>query len=532
MNDIELLQMMGEHLDFRPPDMRLVVEAEDGDGDGEPEPEVGLPSSASIRELLLCGLLKIRDKRGRLRELAPNRTQREFEQRAGQRNIVLKSRQVGMTTYLAARFFVSTITHPGTVTVLVAHDQESAEGIFKIVHRFWEKLPRGLREGALRRSRANVRQMAFSRIDSEFRVASAADDNAGRGLTIQNLHCSEVARWPADGEETLLSLRAAVTPQGEIVLESTPRGAGGLFYEEWQGADATGYVRHFFPWWLEPSYVLPPVNVVEMSDEECDLVRAHGLKRGQIAFRRSIRATMKDKAAQEYAEDPQACFLASTECLFDLTAIAARLGEVTEAGEHRDNGRLAIYYPAMKGHEYILGVDPAGGGSEGDHSCVQVIDRATGLQCAEFLGHLGPGELAPRVAEMAREYNHAVIAVERNNHGHAVLAHLFALPGADGLRVYEQQGKAGWLTNVASRPRMLANFAAVLAAEANLFGSQRLLGECRTFVRNKDGSPAAAAGAHDDCVMAMAIALAVRMECGSRSEAVYGASLPRAVGEW
>jgi hypothetical protein len=43
-----------------------------------------------------------------------------------------------------------------------------------------------------------------------------------------------------------------------------------------------------------------------------------------------------------------------------------------------------------------------------------------------------------------------------------------------------------------------------------LFQSQRLLNEFRTFVRHEDGNSGASSGAHDDCVMAMAIALAVR----------------------
>ena len=64
---------------------------------------------------------------------------------------------------------------------------------------------------------------------------------------------------------------------------------------------------------------------------------------------------------------------------------------------------------------------------------------------------------------------------------------------------------------------------ATLAAEPGVFRSRRLLEECRTFVRREDGSPAAASGTHDDCVMAMAIALAVRAETagsGARDMAV------------
>ncbi|MGH9522708.1 MAG: terminase, partial [Terriglobales bacterium] len=180
----------------------------------------------SVRELFIRLLLMVRDKAGRLVALLPNRAQKEFERKHGQRNIVLKARQLGMTTWVAARFFIDTITRRGTLSVQVAHDQTSAEEIFRIVHRFLENLPGRLRDGALRTSRANVRQIAFPELDSEYRVETAADPNAGRGLTIRNLHASEVARWPRDAAGTLASLRAAVPPDGEVVLESTPSGAG------------------------------------------------------------------------------------------------------------------------------------------------------------------------------------------------------------------------------------------------------------------------------------------------------------------
>ena len=109
-----------------------------------------------------------------------------------------------------------------------------------------------------------------------------------------------------------------------------------------------------------------------------------------------------------------------------------------------------------------------------------------------------------------REYNGALVAVERNNHGHAVIAHLAMSVGYQNL--YPGGGPPGWLTTAASRPRMLENFAAVLSSASFLFLSPRLLQECRTFIRHSDGTSAAAGGAHDDTVMAMAIALAVALK--------------------
>lgn len=82
-------------------------------------------------EILMSAWLKIRDKQGRLAPLLLNRAQREFDRRCERKNIVLKARQLGITTYVAARFFLRTITRPGTLSVQVAQDQKAAEEIFR-----------------------------------------------------------------------------------------------------------------------------------------------------------------------------------------------------------------------------------------------------------------------------------------------------------------------------------------------------------------------------------------------------------------
>jgi hypothetical protein len=467
----------------------------------------------SVRDFLI-GELKIRGKTGSTAALRLNRVQREYSKKCGKKNIVLKARQVGITTYVAARFFVQTITRPGTLTVQVAHSQESAESIFNIVQRFWENLPGCVRAGALVKSRSNVRQVVFPRLDSEYRVETA-DDNAGRGMTIHNLHCSEVSRWPGGGTETLASLRAAVVPDGEVVLESTPNGAGGAFYGEWQRANETGYAQHFFPWWYEEGYreIVRKGEIFQLTAEESELVERHGLTEGQIAWRRNQWKALRNLAGQEYAEDASACFLASGECVFDLESVGKAAVGAGEAVRSDDNGRLKIWFPAQEGREYIIGVDTAGGGSDGDYACAEVIERGLGLQCAELRGHFPPLELARRVVELAQSYAHALVAVERNNHGHGVLAHLRDMEYPN---IFEKDGQAGWLTSAATRPAMIENMVAVMISKPELFQSFQLLEECRTFIRRADGNAAAAEGTHDDCVMSMAIALAVRREDAGR----------------
>jgi hypothetical protein len=491
--DAEELERFGQILDHRPVSLR----------------------GHTVGMALAEQLLQVRTREGWTAPLKANAAQRAFEERRGERNIVLKARQMGMTTWAAARFFLKTITQPGTLTLEVAHTQEAAEEIFRIVHRFVDWLPEALREGPLRTSRANARQIVFPEIDSQYRVVTAGDRNAGRGLTVQNLHCSELARWPANPAETLAGLRASLAPGAELILESTPEGVGGCFYEEWQKAGETGLMRHFFPWWMEGRYRAAAVDEASLTEDERALRLRHGLDLQQIGYRRQIRADFRGLARQEFAEDEESCFLASGDSVFELAAIEARLATMTLAGEQRRNGELEVWLPPVKGKSYLVAVDPAGGGSEGDYSAAQVLELETGLQCAEFAGHMGGLELARLVVELAAEYNQAWLVVERNNHGSGILALIESVCGYR--KVYQQNGQAGWLTTSLSRPAALGRLDAALVERPEQFQSRKLLAECRSFVRLPDGRMGARPGTHDDRVMAMAIGLAARTPCGGAS---------------
>jgi hypothetical protein len=465
---------------------------------------------SSILTSMAERLLYVRMRSGKVLPLHPNAVQREFERKRGQRNIVLKARQLGLTTWTAARFFLKTITQPGTLTLQVAHTQNSAEEIFRIVHRFADCLPKHLRLGCLKTSYANAHQIVFPRLDSEYRVVSAGERNAGRGLTVQNLHCSELARWPGDPAETLAGLRAALAPTGEQILESTPNGVGGCFYDEWHTAVETGTVKHFFPWWTEEHYRADAVDLESMSGDERDLMEKHGLSLEQLGYRRQVRANFRGLACQEFAEDEETCFRASGDSVFELEAVETRVSSAPPPIGTRRNGELEVWLPPLPGKHYVIGVDPAGGGSEGDYTAAEVIELESGLQCAELASHMGGLETARYLAELGHEYNDAWLAVERNNHGHGVLwllESVFRYPC-----IYAQNGQMGWLTSSITRPAGIGRLNAALIEQPELFMSRRLLAECRSFVRLQDGSSGAQPGAHDDLVMAMAIGLMVRAE--------------------
>jgi hypothetical protein len=234
----------------------------------------------------------------------------------------------------------------------------------------------------------------------------------------------------------------------------------------------------------------------------------------QIGFRRGLEASYRGLRTQEFAEDAELCFRSSGECCFDMESVERRLTAVQDPVETRRDGTLRIWLPPLPGKQYIVAVDTAGGGSDGDFAALQVIDLASGIQCAELQQRLGTLELARVSASLGREYGApgrcALLAVERNNHGSGVLAYLDAVERY--ARVYEQAGVAGWLTTAGSKPAMISRMGALLVESPWLFLSRRLLEECRTFVTHPGGKTGAASGTHDDCVMAMALGQAVRAE--------------------
>jgi hypothetical protein len=181
IEDLDLLLKLGTLLDEQPRSLRErtqigLLERPDG------------CSHATVRDFLGWGLLTIRDKQGKRLSLAPNRAQREFSRRCGRRNTVLKARQVGITTWVAARFFLHTITQPGMVSVQVAHDLASAEELFRIVRRFLENLPERLRKGAPKTSGTHPLDGRGYRQDF-FRSQCPNDSTSRRGIWTS---CNEV----------------------------------------------------------------------------------------------------------------------------------------------------------------------------------------------------------------------------------------------------------------------------------------------------------------------------------------------------
>ena len=171
--------------------------------------------------------LLIRPKSGGLEPLVFNNAQLELHRRLEEqlaktgkvRAIVLKARQLGISTAIAARFLKKTIQTPGIRTIIIAHTRPASGNLFKMIKRYIENMPPDVKPSI---GTANQQELSFDRVDSGYAVAVATDEGAGRSDTAQLLHGSECAFW-ADMQEQLSALLQTVPrlPGSEVILEST-----------------------------------------------------------------------------------------------------------------------------------------------------------------------------------------------------------------------------------------------------------------------------------------------------------------------
>lgn len=232
-----------------------------------------------------------------------------------QRDILLKARQFGMSTLILALMFLDTVNTPNTQTVVIAHDAESTETLFRMVHRFYDHLPADRRP---KKKYSSKRELAFSENGSYFSVATAGAGDYGRGGTINNVHGSEVSSWP-DAELLLSGLMETVPDSGNVFLETTAKGIANWFHDEYQSAKRgdSNYRPRFYGWNLHPEYRRVAEPDFQRTDEEKSLVLRYGLDNEQLEWRRWKRKTLKKLFEQEYPLSDQEAFLTSSGRVLD-----------------------------------------------------------------------------------------------------------------------------------------------------------------------------------------------------------------------
>lgn len=475
-----------------------------------------------------CGLVDIVPKSGKRMKLVLNEIQRTYCQNRTQRDVTLKPRQVGFTTLEQARDIYHFLTVPGA-RVVVTCQSITDHTPLKLLSNNYRVMFEGLQRAGLRLNfrTASTSEWVLADRDAALRIVEAGASEAaaskkGRAGTITRLHLTETAFYEY-AEETLnamLECVPGIEHGSEIISESTPNGAAGVFFQQCQDAKSgvSGYQLHFYPWFAVSEYSVPldPSDRIEpRTERERTLVEQYGVRPEQLKW---YRRKLSEKGSQElldqeYPSDPETCFLVSGRVFFDMAVTNAMASAARAPIETGERGALRIWELPARGEQYIIGADTsegieAPGGKGSDASAAIVYRRRDGAHVATLHGHFTPWEFARALASLGRRYGNARVAVERNNHGHAVLQALIREHRYPNLYQHDD-GRAGWITSAVTRPQMLD--ALEDGHRQGLWKSpdQTLLGEMRTFVVKANGRPEAARGAHDDTVLAAAIGWAV-----------------------
>lgn len=460
-------------------------------------------------------LYSIVDKRGERVVFTPNIIQKKIRANKKKRKMILKARQFGVSTGCIIDLFDWVCFTRNATAVIMAHEQDSIKKLFRIVARAYKFMPELLRP-RLDRGGGSKYEYYFPDINSRIYV-----DLESRGDTIGRLHVSEAA-FMKDSSK-LKSTLQAVPIDGRVTIETTPNGMANHFFDDWTDPDSN-YDKLFFPWYVYPDYKIETTDPLNYTEDELELIakanRLFNIKitPEQIAFRRYKKAELKVSAhdqtkvtfEQEYPEDESTCFLSSGDAVMDLEKINQLL---QAAGDPiSDSGGLKVYRKPVKGRRYVIGADCAEG-IKRDWSVGTVIDVEAFEVVAKIRGQWKPSEFAEKLNDLGKMYSspgpiYPLLAVERNNHGHAVLLKLDEALRYPNLYLDERDERLGWRTDSTSRPIMINHFIDAIDDGHLKVTDKDILSECLTLIDNA-GKIEASDGKHDDSIISCAIAIQI-----------------------
>lgn len=516
---------------------------------------MGLEKDLRDPEVYIPKFLKIRTKEGKITALRPKPAQQMLldavkrEREAGRppRILILKARQLGLSTITEGMMFQDSATRKLVQTLIVAHRDDSTTKLFRMNKLFFDYLPRKLQPMC---KHSNAKELVFENptrdpaekrrrpgLMSSIRCVTA-NDGMGRSETLNNVHLSEFAFWKGNKNEILDGVMQAVPAELNtlVVIESTANGYN-EFKDLWDGAMAgtNGWMPLFIAWFHEEKYRMEVTEGTVWDEEERALMEAYHLDPEQMAWRRWCIAVNchgdKRKFQQEYPSTPEEAFLFSGTPFFNNEDILLQLAAALEpadvgtftypepaAGEapaewmwssDRRTGFIRVYAPPEPGVPYVIGGDTAGEGS--DKFTAWVVDNRAGMQVAELEFTFSELLYARQLYCLGMWYNAALIAVETNfstyperkleewNYPNLYVRERFDTYTRKNVKAF------GFQTTPQTRPVILAGLHAVMEETAELVVSRNTLRQMLHFVYNEDRRPEAEAGEHDDLVMAAAI---------------------------
>jgi len=489
--------------------------------------------------------------------------------------VILKGRQLGITTISLALDLYWHFMHPGLQGTLTTDTEENRDMFRTTLAMYMDGLPKEFKIPILAHNRNQLSLKNRSRIF--YQVAGLrAKGSLGRGKAITYLHGTETSSWgDEEGLASLLASLAETNPDRLYTFESTARGFN-MFHDMYVTAKKARTQRAIFcGWWRNELYSLDPEGQTykvywdgKLTGEEKEWVRdikkLYGVEINsrQIAWWRwKMLEGIKDDSLmyQEFPPTEDYAFVMTGTSFFSnarCTDAMKRLKKVpyesyrysfgvnfqdTEVLKSTERlATLKIWEQPIDTAYYVIGADPAYGSSDwADRFCIQVLRvYADGLeQVASFAtSEMNTYQFAWVIAHLAGAYKNSTLNLEINGPGQAVINELRNLKrqaaamgtalGKDLMDVYGNMqnyiwrrndtmgglsNSIGWMTTAATKERMLTYMKDYFERGMLDIYDIDTIDEMKTTVR--DGSSIEASGRNkDDRVIATALACAAYAE--------------------
>ena len=412
------------------------------------------------------------------------------------RMIILKSRQLGISTLIAGYALWMILFQSDKNVLVVAIDQNTSKNLVTKVRVMFDNLPSWLKMRAVESNRLSMRLANGSQIK-----AVSSTGTSGRSEALSLVIIDEAA-FVDNAEELWASLQQTLSTGGQGILLSTPNGTGNFFHKMWTKAEAgeNKFRTKRLPWQVHPD---------------------------------------RDQAWRTRQDEELGPRLAAQECDCDFstsgnTVVSPEIityymqTYVQEPLEKRGfDGNLWIWEVPDYGKSYIVTADVARGDGT-DYSAFHVLEVDTCRQVAEYRGQLTTKDYGNMLVAVATEYNDALLVIENANVGWATIQqvldrnykNLYYTYKNDVLdsdkyltKGYDLANKsdmvAGFTMSSKTRPLTISKMELYLREKSCIIRSKRLLEELYVFVW-KNARPEAASGYNDDLIMSYCQGLWVR----------------------
>lgn len=465
------------------------------------------------------------------------------------RIIVLKARQMGVSTVILAILFAITFLRNRSRGLIISHELDSAEHLLSITQNYYDTWP--FRRMFEQKNKA-AKHLSFESINSRIRVSTAKNAGSGRSQTIQFLHGSEVAFWENPNElMTGLAQSIPSRPATFIFMESTANGVGNYFHDQWNLAmdNEIDFKPLFFPWYMFPEYraehlQLPPTLESKKTEDErilyavlCKIMSRDEAESRLVWRRWAIKNLAKNRIEtfnQEYPATPDDAFIATGLNVFKLPLLQqvydprdGKTGRLSHEGvesyvpgtrmmfqPHEDGEFKVFKYPHPQ-CRYVVFCDPTRT-IRGDNTVIQVLNRDTWEQVARWRGKIDPSSVAVEIVKVALYYNNAIVNVEVTGPGSTTMGRL---TGMDYTNLWYRQSpdtmtgvmkrEFGWVSTPRTKPEMIGYLVGAIIDKDILIHDEDTFREMKNYVTKDNGQFGNSSNeGFDDCVTSLAGALA------------------------